>query len=276
MADDLSRKAVAIIWVGGCFPAASLACIRPTCQPRFTALPFPSSQLRTAICHSRFTANFQSWNSSAASSSSSLAVRPKTTQGLRHGAQLIPLSQQKMSREIRRASDNASGNAFRPETLVKGYGEWPKLMFKHRAKGGIEVRNDPCFFAAPPDKIVFVATFAISEKIDMDKVVIGYCIDEPRRDPEIIASTERACAQPHFDMPPKSAMSRGQLNRAGTAIKIEIVIEGFFRPMWKHCEECFAAMRAIKRNATWVDSLGFDHEGHSMGAAASRRSTAGC
>src|SRR5208283_2293038 len=68
------------------------------------------------VLGSRFTANFQSWNSSAAPSSNSLAVMPKTTQGLRHGAQLIPLSQQKMSREIRRASDNATGNALRPET----------------------------------------------------------------------------------------------------------------------------------------------------------------
>ena len=181
-----------------------------------------------------------------------------------------------MSREIRRACDNATGDALRPETLVKGYGEWPKLMFKHRAKGGIEARYDPCFFAAPPDKIVFVATVAIPEEIDMDKVVIGYRIDEPRGDPEIIASTERACAQPHFDIPPKSPMSRGQLNRDGTAIRIEIAIEGFFRPIRKHSEERFAAMRAINRDATWVDSLGFDHEGHSMGATASRRSTAGC
>ena len=70
-----------------------------------------------------------------------------------------------MSREIRRASDNATGNALRPETVVKGYGEWPKLMFKHRAKGGIEARYDPCFFAAPPDKIVFVATvFSVSRR----------------------------------------------------------------------------------------------------------------
>ena len=166
-----------------------------------------------------------------------------------------------MSREIRRAFDNATGNALRPETLVKGYGEWPKLMFKHRAKGGIEVRYDPCFFAAPPYKIVFVATVAIPQEIDMDKVVIGYRIDEPRGDPEIIASTERACAQPHFDIPPTSPMSRGQLNRDGTAIRIEIAIEGFFRPMRKHSEERFAAVRAIDRDATWVDSLGFNHEG---------------
>jgi hypothetical protein len=181
-----------------------------------------------------------------------------------------------MSREIRRASDTATGNALRPETLDKGYGEWPKLMFEHRAKRGVEVRYDPCFFAAPPDKIVFVAAVAISEEIDMDKVAIGYRIDEPRRDPEIIASTERACARPHFDIPPKSPMSPGRSNRDVTAIKIEIVIEGFFRPVRKHSEERFAAMRAINRDATWVDSLGFDHEGHSMGAAASRRSTAGC
>ena len=218
----------------------------------------------------------QSWNSSAAPSLDSLAVRLKTTQGLRHAAQLIPLSQQKMSREIRRASDNATGNALRPKTVVKGYGEWPKFMFKHRAKRGIEVRYDPCFFAAPPDKIVFVATVAIPEEIDMDEVVIGYRIDEPRGDPEIIASTERAYAQPRFDIPPKLPMSRGQLNRDGTAIGIEIAIEGFFWPMRKHSEERFAAMRAINRDATWVDSLGFDHEGHSKGAAASRRSTAGC
>ena len=203
-------------------------------------------------------------------------MRPKTTQVLRHGAQLIPLSQQKMSREIRRASDNAAGNAHWPEMLDKGYGEWPKLVFKHRAKWGIEVRYDPCFFAAPPDEIAFVATVAISKKIDMDKVVIGHRIDEPRGDPEIIAGTERACAQPHFNIPPKSPMSRGQLNRDGTVIRIKVVIEGIFRPVRKHSEERFAAMGAINRDATWVDSLGFDHEGHSMGAAASRRSTAGC
>jgi len=56
-----------------------------------------------------------------------------------------------MSREIRRASDNATGNALRP----KGYGEWPKLMFKHRAKGVValplNVQNeDQCFSASYP------------------------------------------------------------------------------------------------------------------------------
>ena len=143
-------------------------------------------------------------------------------------------------------------------------------------QGGIEVRCDPCFFAASPDQIVFVTTVAIPEEIDMDKVVIGYRIDEPRSDSEIIASAERACAQPHFDIPPKSTISRGQLNRDGTAIRIKVVIEGFFRPVRKHSEERSAAMRAINRYATRVDSFGFDHEGHSKGAAASRRSTAGC
>jgi hypothetical protein len=134
-------------------------------------------------------------------------------------------------------------------------------MFEHRAKGGIEARYDPCFFAAPPDKIVFLATVAIPEEIDMDNVIVGYRVEEPRSNPEINASTEKACAQPHFYIPPKQPLSRSQLNRDGIAIGIEIAIEGFFWPMRKHSEERFAAMRAINRHATWFDGLGFDHEG---------------
>ena len=40
-----------------------------------------------------------------------------------------------------------------------------------------------------------------------------------------------------------------------------MAIEGIFWPVLKHSEERCAAMRAINRNATWSDSLGFDHEG---------------
>lgn len=132
--------------------------------------------------------------------------RRSQTRCLRHGAQLIPLRQQKMPREIRRASDNATCFAVRRELVAKGYGEWPKLMFEHRAKGSIKARYDPCFFAAPTDKIVCLAAVGIPEEINIDEIIVGYGVDEPCGDPEIIACTERAFAQPSFDIPPKSPM----------------------------------------------------------------------
>jgi len=114
------------------------------------------------------------------------------------------LRRQKMSREIRRGPDNTTCDAVWQEPIAKGYGELPKLMFERRANRGIEARYDPCFFAAPPDKIVFLATVAILEEIDMDNIIIRYRIDEPRGNPEISASTKKhACARAHFDIPPK-------------------------------------------------------------------------